>query len=198
MSHQSYIRSFRDRQSDRRSYSHSRMMSRSRMAELDYDCGSQVPLTVPSGPPVRIWDSPLAAIWLCAPHNRSELRDNIWPYRANLINCLLTPPGTRCPWGRLHWLTDSYAASPPALFSARKCLQSWKDHCGSRTVTALNWRTLWWGFKCHCWTSVFDIASSFSLLDVIFSEIAAGISPIISPPEAVLFQNNSVELLKSR
>uniref|UniRef100_A0A673B8U6 Transmembrane protein 198 n=1 Tax=Sphaeramia orbicularis TaxID=375764 RepID=A0A673B8U6_9TELE len=50
----SYIRSFRDRQTDRRSYSHSRMMSRSRMAELDYDCGSQVPLTAPSGPPVRI------------------------------------------------------------------------------------------------------------------------------------------------
>uniref|UniRef100_A0A665XBA9 Transmembrane protein 198 n=1 Tax=Echeneis naucrates TaxID=173247 RepID=A0A665XBA9_ECHNA len=51
---QSYIRSFRDRQTDRRAYSHSRMMSRSRMAELDYDCGSQVPLTVPSGHPVRI------------------------------------------------------------------------------------------------------------------------------------------------
>uniref|UniRef100_A0A668AUW4 Transmembrane protein 198 n=1 Tax=Myripristis murdjan TaxID=586833 RepID=A0A668AUW4_9TELE len=50
----SYIRSFRDRQTDRRSYSHSRMMSRSRMAELDYDCGSQVPLTAPSGPPVRV------------------------------------------------------------------------------------------------------------------------------------------------
>nr|XP_057937554.1 transmembrane protein 198-B [Doryrhamphus excisus] len=50
----SYIRSFRDRQTDRRAYSQSRMMSRSRMAELDYDCGSQVPLTAPSGPPVRI------------------------------------------------------------------------------------------------------------------------------------------------
>ncbi|KAI3356153.1 hypothetical protein L3Q82_017408, partial [Scortum barcoo] len=50
----SYIRSFRDRQTDRRAYSHSRMMSRSRMGELDYDCGSQVPLTAPSGPPVRI------------------------------------------------------------------------------------------------------------------------------------------------
>ncbi|XP_072300356.1 transmembrane protein 198 [Eucyclogobius newberryi] len=49
----SYIRSFRDRQSDRRSYSHTRI-SRSRMAELDYDCGSQVPLTAPSGPPARI------------------------------------------------------------------------------------------------------------------------------------------------
>uniref|UniRef100_A0A3Q2CC99 Transmembrane protein 198 n=1 Tax=Cyprinodon variegatus TaxID=28743 RepID=A0A3Q2CC99_CYPVA len=49
----SYIRSFRDRQTERRSYSHTRM-SRSRMAQLDYDCGSQVPLTVPSGPPVRI------------------------------------------------------------------------------------------------------------------------------------------------
>lgn len=51
---QSYIRSFRDRQSDRQAYSHGRMMSRSRMAELDYDCGSQVPLTASSGPPVRI------------------------------------------------------------------------------------------------------------------------------------------------
>ncbi|XP_061926435.1 transmembrane protein 198-B [Entelurus aequoreus] len=50
----SYIRSFRDRQTDRRVYSQSRMMSRSRMAGLDYDCGSQVPLTAPSGPPVRI------------------------------------------------------------------------------------------------------------------------------------------------
>ncbi|XP_071760641.1 transmembrane protein 198 isoform X1 [Centroberyx gerrardi] len=50
----SYIRSFRDRQTDRRAYSHGRMMSRSRMAELDYDCGSQVPLTAPSGPPVRV------------------------------------------------------------------------------------------------------------------------------------------------
>uniref|UniRef100_A0A3B3UXM4 Transmembrane protein 198 n=1 Tax=Poecilia latipinna TaxID=48699 RepID=A0A3B3UXM4_9TELE len=49
----SYIRSFRDRQTDRRAYSHTRM-SRSRMAQLDYDCGSQVPLTVPSGPAVRI------------------------------------------------------------------------------------------------------------------------------------------------
>ncbi|KAJ0005772.1 hypothetical protein NQD34_015666 [Periophthalmus magnuspinnatus] len=49
----SYIRSFRDRQSDRRSYSHTRI-SRSRMAQLDYDCGSQVPLTAPSGPPARI------------------------------------------------------------------------------------------------------------------------------------------------
>ncbi|CAB1414598.1 unnamed protein product, partial [Pleuronectes platessa] len=50
----SYIRSFRDRQTERRVYSNSRMMSRSRMAELDYDCGSQVPLTTPSCPPVRI------------------------------------------------------------------------------------------------------------------------------------------------
>ncbi|CAL8240890.1 unnamed protein product [Merluccius merluccius] len=49
----SYIRSFRDRQTDRRAYSHTRI-SRSRMAELDYDCGSQVPLTAPSGPPVRV------------------------------------------------------------------------------------------------------------------------------------------------
>ncbi|KAK7938847.1 hypothetical protein WMY93_002173 [Mugilogobius chulae] len=49
----SYIRSFRDRQSDRRSYSHTRI-SRSRMSQLDYDCGSQTPLTAPSGPPARI------------------------------------------------------------------------------------------------------------------------------------------------
>ncbi|CAL8339981.1 unnamed protein product [Boreogadus saida] len=49
----SYIRSFRDRQTDRRAYSHTRI-SRSRMAELDYDCGSQVPLTAPSGPPVCV------------------------------------------------------------------------------------------------------------------------------------------------
>ncbi|XP_075896179.1 transmembrane protein 198 [Nelusetta ayraudi] len=50
----SYIRSFRDRHTDRRAYSHNRMISRTRMGELDYDCGSQVPLTAPSGPPVRI------------------------------------------------------------------------------------------------------------------------------------------------
>ncbi|CAL8372456.1 unnamed protein product [Arctogadus glacialis] len=49
----SYIRSFRDRQTDSRAYSHTRI-SRSRMAELDYDCGSQVPLTAPSGPPVCV------------------------------------------------------------------------------------------------------------------------------------------------
>ncbi|KAG7265676.1 hypothetical protein CRUP_027753 [Coryphaenoides rupestris] len=49
----SYIRSFRDRQTDRRAYSHTRI-SRSRMAGLNYDCGSQVPLTAPSGPPVRV------------------------------------------------------------------------------------------------------------------------------------------------
>ncbi|KAJ3591570.1 hypothetical protein NHX12_006703 [Muraenolepis orangiensis] len=49
----SYIRSFRDRQTDRRLYSHTRI-SRSRMAQLDYDCGSQVPLTAPSGPPVCV------------------------------------------------------------------------------------------------------------------------------------------------
>uniref|UniRef100_A0A3P9H3B8 Transmembrane protein 198 n=1 Tax=Oryzias latipes TaxID=8090 RepID=A0A3P9H3B8_ORYLA len=49
----SYIRSFRDRHTDKRVYSHSRI-SRSRMADLDYDCGSQVPLTTSSGPAVRI------------------------------------------------------------------------------------------------------------------------------------------------
>lgn len=50
----SYIRSFRDRQTDRRAYPQGRMISRSRMAQLDYDCGSQVPLTAPSGPAVRV------------------------------------------------------------------------------------------------------------------------------------------------
>ncbi|TWW80690.1 transmembrane protein 198-B [Takifugu flavidus] len=50
----SYIRSFRDRHTDRRAYSHSRMISRTRTGELDYDCGSQVPLTAPTGAPVRI------------------------------------------------------------------------------------------------------------------------------------------------
>ncbi|CAG09264.1 unnamed protein product, partial [Tetraodon nigroviridis] len=50
----SYIRSFRDRHTDRRAYSHTRMISRTHTGELDYDCGSQVPLTAPTGPPVRI------------------------------------------------------------------------------------------------------------------------------------------------
>ncbi|KAM6946244.1 transmembrane protein 198 [Aplochiton taeniatus] len=50
----SYIRSFRERQVDRRAYPPSRMMSRSRQAELDYDCGSQVPLTAPNGPAARV------------------------------------------------------------------------------------------------------------------------------------------------
>lgn len=70
---QSYIRSFRDRQTDRRAYSHSRMMSRSRMGELDYDCGSQVPLTAPSGPPVRIWDGEMHTRTPSHTHNHTRL-----------------------------------------------------------------------------------------------------------------------------
>lgn len=91
---QSYIRSFRDRQSDRRSYSHSRM-SRSRMAQLDYDCGSQVPLTAPSGPAVHIWAWDLHKSK--HKHNQSLLQKLschkgclTWPCRANVITCLVT------------------------------------------------------------------------------------------------------------
>ncbi|XP_045062690.1 transmembrane protein 198-B isoform X2 [Coregonus clupeaformis] len=70
----SYISSFRDRQVDRRwtdrwtdggqtggqtvdrrGYPHSgRPMARHHMADRDYDCGSQVPLTAPNGPAVRV------------------------------------------------------------------------------------------------------------------------------------------------
>ncbi|XP_052379113.1 transmembrane protein 198-B [Oncorhynchus keta] len=51
----SYIASFRDRQVDRRDYPHhSRPIARHHMADRDYDCGSQVPLTAPNGPAVRV------------------------------------------------------------------------------------------------------------------------------------------------
>nr|XP_046201378.1 transmembrane protein 198-B-like isoform X2 [Oncorhynchus gorbuscha] len=51
----SYIASFRDRQVDRRDFPHhSRPIARHHMADRDYDCGSQVPLTAPNGPAVRV------------------------------------------------------------------------------------------------------------------------------------------------
>ncbi|XP_076118957.1 transmembrane protein 198 [Alosa pseudoharengus] len=55
----SYIQSFRDRQGDRRGYSHGRMVGGSHhIVDLDYDYGSQVPLTsaaaVADGPTVRV------------------------------------------------------------------------------------------------------------------------------------------------
>uniref|UniRef100_A0A4W5K7C1 Transmembrane protein 198aa n=1 Tax=Hucho hucho TaxID=62062 RepID=A0A4W5K7C1_9TELE len=50
-----YISSFRDRQVDRRGYPHhGRPIARHHMADRDYDCGSQVPLTAPNGPAVRV------------------------------------------------------------------------------------------------------------------------------------------------
>ncbi|XP_064872316.1 transmembrane protein 198-B-like [Oncorhynchus nerka] len=51
----SYITSFRDRQVDRQGYPHhGRPIARHYIADRDYDCGSQVPLTVPNGPAVRV------------------------------------------------------------------------------------------------------------------------------------------------
>ncbi|KAL0985615.1 hypothetical protein UPYG_G00159470 [Umbra pygmaea] len=51
----SYIASFRDRQVDKRGYSHhSRPIARHHTADRDYDCGSQVPLTAANGPAVRV------------------------------------------------------------------------------------------------------------------------------------------------
>ncbi|XP_041933340.1 transmembrane protein 198-B [Alosa sapidissima] len=55
----SYIQSFRDRQGDRRGYSHGRMVGGSHhIVDLDYDYGSQVPLTsaaaIADGPTVRV------------------------------------------------------------------------------------------------------------------------------------------------
>ncbi|XP_030643019.1 transmembrane protein 198-B [Chanos chanos] len=50
----SYIQHFRDRQVDRRGYSHGRLISGSHTVDLDYDCGSQVPLTAAAGPAVRV------------------------------------------------------------------------------------------------------------------------------------------------
>ncbi|XP_071003530.1 transmembrane protein 198-like [Oncorhynchus clarkii lewisi] len=51
----SYIASFRDRQVDRQGYPHhGRPIARHHIADRDYDCGSQVPLTAPNGPAVRV------------------------------------------------------------------------------------------------------------------------------------------------
>ncbi|XP_028848093.1 transmembrane protein 198-B isoform X2 [Denticeps clupeoides] len=55
----SYIQNFRDRQVDRRvdrrGYSHGRLVGGSHhIVDLDYDCGSQVPLTAAAGPAVRV------------------------------------------------------------------------------------------------------------------------------------------------
>ncbi|KAM9486747.1 transmembrane protein 198 isoform 1-T2 [Clarias gariepinus] len=50
----SYIQHFRDRHVDRRGYSHGRLISSSHTVDIDYDCGSQVPLTAHTGPAVRV------------------------------------------------------------------------------------------------------------------------------------------------
>ncbi|XP_062862518.1 transmembrane protein 198-B [Trichomycterus rosablanca] len=50
----SYIQHFRDRHTDRRGYSHGRLISSSHRVDMDYDCGSQVPLTAHTGPAVRV------------------------------------------------------------------------------------------------------------------------------------------------
>ncbi|XP_051565027.1 transmembrane protein 198-B [Myxocyprinus asiaticus] len=49
----SYIQNFRDRRADRRGYSHNRLIGGSHIVDLDYDYGSQVPLTAQTGPAVR-------------------------------------------------------------------------------------------------------------------------------------------------
>ncbi|XP_016151003.1 transmembrane protein 198-B-like [Sinocyclocheilus grahami] len=49
----SYIQNFRDRRTDRRGYSHDRLIGGSHVVDLDYDYGSQVPLTAHTGPAVR-------------------------------------------------------------------------------------------------------------------------------------------------
>ncbi|XP_691948.4 transmembrane protein 198 [Danio rerio] len=49
----SYIQNFRDRRADRRGYSHGRLIGGSHVVDLDYDYGSQVPLTAHTGPVVR-------------------------------------------------------------------------------------------------------------------------------------------------
>ncbi|KAL1268136.1 hypothetical protein QQF64_033499 [Cirrhinus molitorella] len=46
----SYIQNFRDRRTDRRGYSHGRLIGGSHVVDLDYDYGSQVPLTAHTGP----------------------------------------------------------------------------------------------------------------------------------------------------
>ncbi|KAJ8255178.1 hypothetical protein GJAV_G00201920 [Gymnothorax javanicus] len=51
----SYIQSFRDRQVDRRGYPQGRLVSGTHtIVDLDYDCGSTVPLTASAGPAVRV------------------------------------------------------------------------------------------------------------------------------------------------
>ncbi|XP_073701784.1 transmembrane protein 198 [Garra rufa] len=49
----SYIQNFRDRRTDRRGYSHGRLIGGSHVVDVDYDYGSQVPLTAHTGPAVR-------------------------------------------------------------------------------------------------------------------------------------------------
>ncbi|XP_077071388.1 transmembrane protein 198 [Siphateles boraxobius] len=49
----SYIQNFRDRRTDRRVYSHGKFMGGSHVVDLNYDYGSQVPLTAHTGPAVR-------------------------------------------------------------------------------------------------------------------------------------------------
>ncbi|XP_042586855.1 transmembrane protein 198-B [Cyprinus carpio] len=49
----SYIQNFRDRRTERRGYSHGRLIGGSHVVDLDYDYGSQVPLTAHTGPAVR-------------------------------------------------------------------------------------------------------------------------------------------------
>ncbi|KAK7153854.1 hypothetical protein R3I94_007268 [Phoxinus phoxinus] len=49
----SYIQNFRDRRTERRVYSHGKFMGGSHVVDLNYDYGSQVPLTAHTGPAVR-------------------------------------------------------------------------------------------------------------------------------------------------
>ncbi|XP_052004585.1 transmembrane protein 198-B-like [Xyrauchen texanus] len=49
----SYIQNFRDRRVDRRGYSHDRLIGGSHVVDLEYDYGSQVPLTAHTGPALR-------------------------------------------------------------------------------------------------------------------------------------------------
>ncbi|XP_051566962.1 transmembrane protein 198-B-like isoform X2 [Myxocyprinus asiaticus] len=49
----SYIQNFRDRRVDMRGYSHDRLIGGSHVVDLDYDYGSQVPLTAHTGPALR-------------------------------------------------------------------------------------------------------------------------------------------------
>lgn len=53
---QSYIQSFRDRQVDGRAYPVGGLMASGHTSvDMDYDCGSTVPLTAGVGPHVRVW-----------------------------------------------------------------------------------------------------------------------------------------------